>query len=428
MNTQTVDRCDFNIGESVAGKYVVSKVLGEGSFGKVYKVTQPNGNVCALKILRLWEVPPDIRQPLMDRFEMEFKTGQIDSPYLVRSLDYGTVGGNPYIVMEFCSGGDLTPYVGSNDPRIPIFCHQILLGLQALHQAGKVHRDLKPENILFKENGDAALTDFGIAGDRNRRMTQRNIFGKPNQIFGTYAYMPPEQANRARGDATVLPTTDIFSFGVLTYQLLTGQLPFGPLTNHNELANYQKHCKNGEWDRHRLSHLNDGKQWLPLIEGCLQPNFKERLQSVREVLRRLPEGSALPTPPQPIYAPQPHPAVGGLLLRVMQGEEYGRVYYLKQLLPTGRYMLTLGREEDNPICIREYNSSYISRHHCTLENAPGTDTWIVRDGWWNAAARQWESSSNGTYVDSTEATPSGCPLPVGSILSVGDVKIRVEQA
>lgn len=74
-------------------------------------------------------------------------------------------------------------------------------------------------------------------------MTERNIFGKPNQIFGTYAYMPPEQVNRARGEATVLPTTDIFSFGVLAFQLLTGSLPFGELTNHNELAMYQKRGK-----------------------------------------------------------------------------------------------------------------------------------------------------------------------------------------
>ena len=104
----------------------------------------------------------------------------------MRSLDYGTVGGNPYIVMEYCSGGDLTPYLGSGSSKIPLICQQILIGLHALHTRGKVHRDLKPENVLFKSNGIAALTDFGIAGDRNKRMTERNIFGKPNQIFGTW--------------------------------------------------------------------------------------------------------------------------------------------------------------------------------------------------------------------------------------------------
>lgn len=105
--------------------------------------------------------------------------------------------------------------------------HQVLYGLRALHQCGKVHRDLKPENVLLNKSGTAVLTDFGISGDRNKRMTERNILGKPRQIFGTYAYMPPEQVKRNRGDATVLPTTDIFSFGVMMYQLLTGgNLPF----------------------------------------------------------------------------------------------------------------------------------------------------------------------------------------------------------
>ena len=91
-----VDRCDYKIGECIDNRYTVSKVLGEGSFGKVYRVKDYEGHDYALKLLRLWEVPPEIRKPLMARFEMEFRTGQIDCEYLVRSLDYGVVGGNPY--------------------------------------------------------------------------------------------------------------------------------------------------------------------------------------------------------------------------------------------------------------------------------------------------------------------------------------------
>ena len=269
-----VERCDYNVGDCINGQYTVSKVLGEGSFGKVYKVTNHNGNNYALKILRLWEVPPEIRKALMDRFEMEFKTGQIECENLVKSLDFGLVGGNPYIVMEYCPNGDLVPYLGANRSENPLICQHILFGLQALHECGKVHRDLKPENVLFKDNGIAALTDFGIAGDRNKRMTERNIFGKPNQIFGTYAYMPPEQVNRARGQATVLPTTDIFSFGVLAFQLLTGDLPFGQLTNHNELALYQKRGKSGDWDYKKLSHIPNANQWYKLLQGCIHPDFQ----------------------------------------------------------------------------------------------------------------------------------------------------------
>ena len=103
MNNRTVDRCDYNVGEYINNRYRVSQTLGEGSFGKVYRVTDSASKDYALKLLRLWEVPPEIRKPLMERFEMEFKTGQIDCDYLVRSLDYGTVGGNPYICLLYTS-------------------------------------------------------------------------------------------------------------------------------------------------------------------------------------------------------------------------------------------------------------------------------------------------------------------------------------
>lgn len=86
--------------------------------------------------------------------------------------------------------------------------------------------------------------------------------------------MPPEQVNRMRGEATVLPTTDIFSFGVLAFQLLTGSLPFGELSSHNELALYQKRGKNGDWNRQKLTQLKHREQWQQLFAGCLNPDFK----------------------------------------------------------------------------------------------------------------------------------------------------------
>lgn len=422
MTNQSVDRCDYNVGEYIDNRYRVSKTLGEGSFGKVYRVTDNAGKDYALKLLRLWEVPPEIRKPLTDRFEMEFKTGQIDCEYLVNSIDYGMIGGNPYIVMEYCPGGDLTPYLGSQNSKIPLICQQILLGLHSLHIRGKVHRDLKPENVLFKSNGVAALTDFGIAGDRNKRMTERNIFGKPNQIFGTYAYMPPEQVNRMRGEATVLPTTDIFSFGVLAFQLLTGSLPFGELTSHNELALYQKRGKDGDWNRRKLVQIKNGEQWDRLFSGCLNPDFKNRFQSVKEVLKYLPETQQISMergycPPQ---------TVQGFCMRIMQGEEYGKLYQLSEFATRGCRILTIGREPDNLLPVTERQSTYVSRHHCTLETTPSGNHWIIRDGQWQKEQKVWQESSNGTYVNSTQVTQQGCRLKVGDIISIGDVKMRFE--
>ena len=425
---QVVDRCDFRPGDVVDNRYTVRKSLGEGSFGVVYLVEDGRGGKYALKLLRLWEVPAEIRQPLMDRFEMEFNTGQIDCDNLVRSLSFGTVGGNPYIVMEFCPGGDLEPLLGKPDGNTPRICQDILIGLNALHDRGKVHRDLKPENVLFKQNGKAALTDFGIAGDRTHRMTQRNIFGKPNQVFGTYAYMPPEQAMRARGGATVLPTTDIFSFGVLVFQLLTNQLPFGSLESHNDLAEYQKRGKDGIWNRAALQCVNNGQQWARLIEGCLHPDFKLRLQTVHDVLRLLPQAQGGGYQQQPVrmvqsYTPQQH--TSGYQLRILQGEEYGKVYNLTQLANQGRRILTIGRQQGNSIYIKSDFSDFMSRFHCSIElSSPGV--WAIRDGQWRNDYRQWVKSSNGTYVNSKPINENGYYLKAGDIIAIGDVTLRFE--
>lgn len=94
-------------GDTIDGRYTVERQLGEGSFGNVFAVTGADGARYALKLLRLWEVHPEIRSQLVSRFDMEFETGRISSPFLVHSLDHGLVGGNPYIVMEFCPDGDL---------------------------------------------------------------------------------------------------------------------------------------------------------------------------------------------------------------------------------------------------------------------------------------------------------------------------------
>ena len=428
MTYQVVDRCDFKPGDVIDNRYSVRKTLGEGSFGVVYLVEDGRGNKYALKLMRLWEVPGEIRQPLMDRFEMEFKTGQIDCDNLVRSIANGIVGGNPYIVMEFCPGGDLEPYLGKPDSRTPQICQDILIGLNALHARGKVHRDLKPENVLFKENGKAALTDFGISGDRTHRMTQRNIFGKPNQVFGTYAYMPPEQATRARGGATVLPTTDIFSFGVLVFQLLTGQLPFGSLESHNDLAEYQKRGKDGIWNRGLLNNVPNGQQWNRLIDGCLKPDFKERLQTVEEVLRLIPQqvGGYHREPVRMVQSYVPQQVTRGFQLRILQGEEYGKTYNLSQIASTGQRILTVGRQLGNTIKIKSDFSDFISRFHCTMELDTSSRQWVIRDGQWQKDSRRWVNSSNGTYVNAKPVPQNGFYLSTGDIIAMGDVTMRFE--
>lgn len=423
-------RLDYSEGNIVLSRYKIVKALGDGAFGQVYKVTELHTNdVFALKLLRLWDVPSEIRQPLINRFDMEFKTGLISSRYLVHSYDYGFVDGNPYIVMEFCPGGDLASKVGKRDIDVPRISNDILNGLNDLHSNGKVHRDLKPENVLFRADGTAVLADFGICGDRNKRMTERNIFGKPYQIFGTYAYMPPEQVNRARGEATVLPTTDVFSFGVMLYQLLTGKLPFGPLVDQNDLVRYQKRGKAGEWDKDSLMAVPNGHAWVDVIDGCLRPNFKERLQNAKTVMRMLPHfvSPSLKPYAQPVQPPVAPTPVTGVTMKVMHGEEYGKVYDLTQMArSTGRKVFTIGRFSENDIYIKETHSSYVSRFHCTIETDANAKDWRIIDGQWNSAERCWLPSTNGTYVNSSEVSVSGFWLQSGDIISIGDTKLKFE--
>lgn len=423
--SQTIlaQRCNFKERDVIDRQYCVEKELGEGAFGKVFRVRKFNNDTYALKLLKLWEVHPDIRKQLVDRFDMEFETGQIDSNYLVHSVAHGMVEGNPYIVMEYCPGGDLIGCMRRKNVDWVKIAHQVLYGLRALHQCGKVHRDLKPENVLLNKSGTAVLTDFGISGDRNKRMTERNILGKPRQIFGTYAYMPPEQVKRNRGDATVLPTTDIFSFGVMMYQLLTGgNLPFGNLENENDLVVYLQNGERGIWDRTALH----SSKWNNVLEGCLEPDFKRRLQSVDTVLELLPAGAFVEEEQLTDRQHRLHMIVRhGFLLRIMQGEEYGKEYRLPELLDrVGKRRLTLGRDEHNIIRIKEEESLYISRRHCNLEQEE--EHWFIRDGQWIPETRQWRGSLNGTYVNSTPVSSEGMEFHPGDIISIGDVKLRVE--
>ena len=428
MTTDIPSRALMSVGDVIDDRYKIERLLGEGSFGHVYKVNEGENN-WALKMLRLWDVPSDIRKPLIERFDMEFKTGQIESDYLVHSVAYGIFKGNPYIVMEYCPGGDLNSIMNNKDANMFKVASDVLHGLFALHSNGKVHRDLKPENVLFKSNGIAALTDFGISGDGNKRMTERNIFGRPCQIFGTYAYMPPEQVSRTRGVATVLPTTDIFSFGVMMYQLITGSLPFGPLETQNDLVLYQKRGKTGDWNREQLRKVHDGEKWERIISGCLCPDLKDRFQNVKEVIKLFPDQYTEISEQVPVSSniasratspdnPQEH------VLRVMHGSNYGMEFFLPVI--SGRVnkrIIKLGRDSVNDFVI---NSAYASRLHCTLEADVEAGLWRIRDGQWNNQDYAWNKSSNGTFVNSREVSDSGFWLESGDIITIGDDTLRFE--
>ncbi|MCD8208050.1 MAG: FHA domain-containing serine/threonine-protein kinase [Bacteroidales bacterium] len=425
-------RCDFQNGSLIDSKYTVDKELGEGTFGKVFRVRRSShGKYYALKLLKLWAVESYERERLLKRFIQEYETGCIKSDYLVQSYGNGNVDGNPYIVMEYCPGGDLLRAVESGAVDLTKAASEVLLGLRDLHANGKVHRDLKPENVLIRADGTAVLTDFSIAGDRNKRLTERGLTGVPKEVFGTYAYMPPEQVNPRRGDATVLPTTDIFSFGVMMFQLLTGELPFGSLNDERELYEYVNRGKSEKWGKEILRRSEDGESWFPLIAGCLKADFRIRIQTADLALKLVPRHSRTAQTSLPRFDVIVPKVETGIALRVMQGEEFGKIYKLNDLSNSiGRRVLTVGRDDDNThnvVAIKETESSYVSRKHCTLEFDPVGDIWSLRDGQWDVTSTsKWKPSVNGTFIGSKEVPESGMIISIGDIVSIGDVKLRVE--
>lgn len=425
------NRCDFHSGSVIDGRYTVHKPLGEGTFGKVYLVKRiSDGKLFALKLLKLWAVESLERGKLLKRFDQEYETGRIESDFLVQSCGKGSVEGNPYILMEYCPGGNLLQGVEAGKIDLSKAASEILLGLKSLHVNGKVHRDLKPENVLIKSDGSVALTDFGITGDRNKRLTERGILGVPKEVFGTYAYMPPEQVNPRRGDATVLPTTDMFSFGVMMYQLITCELPFGSLNNESELYQYVTRGKNENWNRDILNQTICGQKWLPLIEGCLKADFHIRIQTADLALSLVPTSQKSVRVVKEISPGVPQIKTG-IALRVMQGEEFGKIYKLNDILKsTGKRIITIGRDDEdihNLIPIKETESSYISRKHCTIEYNPSVNTWLLRDGQWDAFTfSKWKVSTNGTFIGSKEVPMNGIAIHIGDIISIGDTKLRVE--
>lgn len=413
------------VGSKIEHLTVLSK-LGEGSFGSVFKVRNSHdSNIVALKLLNLWTIPyPEERQKILERFKLEYETGQIDNRYLVHTRGYGEISGNPFILMDFCSNGDLRKNMlryRSLD-NINRIAKEILLGLKALHENGKVHRDLKPDNILFTGDQSVRLTDFGIAGHKNVRMTKRNIFGKPDEILGTYAYMPPEQIKPPNHHVTILPTTDIFSFGVLIFEMFCGKLPFGLLEETFHIPEYVRRVNIGEWDDIKGYRQDVPGYWVEIIERCINPRYKQRFQSVDEILEMLGETSFK-------LRKLTIDAGFACTLQIMQGEEYGRVYPVYKLKPNSADTLfSIGRKDpsvQNDIEIVERNTAYISRFQATLEKWSSPSGWCLKDGQWDHKNRQWKPSKNGTFVNSHKLGEQGIILRHNDIITIGDTTLKI---
>ncbi len=208
------------IGKTI-GQYRIVEQIGLGGMATVYKAFQPSiDRYVAIKIL-----PKQLAQDpnFVKRFQHEARAiAALEHPHILPVHDFGTSEGHTYMVMRYVEGGTLTNLMGQSIPpeRIVKIVGNIARALDYAHRQGVVHRDIKPSNILIDKHGAELLTDFGIAkmieGSGDTQLTSAG------SILGTPAYMAPEQAEGKAVDGR----SDIYSLGVVLYELLTGQPPY----------------------------------------------------------------------------------------------------------------------------------------------------------------------------------------------------------
>lgn len=215
---------------AVYGRYKLLERLGEGGFGSVWAAEQkePVRRRVALKIIKLGM---DTKK-VVARFEAERQAlALMDHPNIARVLDAGSTDtGRPYFVMELVKGVSMTHYCDreklSTQARLDLFI-KVCQAIQHAHQKGIIHRDIKPSNIMVTLHDGVPVPkviDFGIAKATQQELTEKTIYTQYSQFIGTPAYMSPEQAELSGLDIDT--RSDIYSLGVLLYELLTGTTPF----------------------------------------------------------------------------------------------------------------------------------------------------------------------------------------------------------
>ncbi len=268
---------ELSIGSTFADRYQVIEELGLGGMGRVYKVLDKTvDEKVALKLLN-----PDIaaQEQTIERFRNELKLARkISHRHVCRMYDLSEAEGMPFITMEYISGEDLKSLI-KRAGQISVgkainLTEQICEGLVEAHRLGVVHRDLKPQNIMVDMEGNAKITDFGIA-----RSTKTKGLTGTGIIIGTPEYMSPEQVEGKPVDQR----SDLYSLGIILYELVTGKLPF---EGDTPLSVAIKHKIEEPRAPQEINALIP-KDLNRVILKCMAKDKKERFQNAKELLSDL---------------------------------------------------------------------------------------------------------------------------------------------
>src|ERR1035441_8897543 len=262
-----------------AGRYQIVGELGRGSMGVVYQGFDPIiGRTVAIKTMLPEGLSPQEFEEYKTRFQREaMAAGILAHPNIITVYDFGEDGGVLYLAMEFLEGESLEKIVQEQtvlpiEAILPIY-DQVCSALDHAHRNMVVHRDVKPANIMILHNGLVKMTDFGIAKMMAMGMTQAG------QILGTPNYMSPEQVKGRQIDGR----SDIFSLGVILYELVTGEKPFGGQNITTVI--YKIINENPIPPRELDASIPAGLSYV--ISKALAKNVDERYQTCRELAEDL---------------------------------------------------------------------------------------------------------------------------------------------
>ena len=275
-------------GLGTVGKYELRHQIGRGAMGVVYEAFDTViERAVALKMLRTDVYAPEQLADVRARFKREaHSAGRLSHPNIVTIFDYGEHDGVPYIAMDLMTGEELSRSLEAGArmalAQVVRVAEQLLAALTYAHEAGVVHRDLKPSNVFVLRDGTIKVVDFGLARIESSQLTETGA------VLGTPAYMSPEQFLGLPVDAR----SDLFSVGVILYQMLTGDRPFtgSPTTIMQKVLRQ---------DPVEPSVLNPtlSAAWDDLVKRALAKKPDDRLQSARqfaEYTRLVFEGKPLP--------------------------------------------------------------------------------------------------------------------------------------
>ncbi len=314
-----------------AGRYEILSRLGVGGMAEVVLARdRALGRLVALKLL----APALAGDPMfVERFRREATAiASLNHPGVVVIYDHGVADGQPYIAMEYVAGRTLKQIIADNAPLAPCdaiaYACQVLDGLTAAHAVGIVHRDIKPHNLIVREDGTLKVADFGVA-----RSADETVLTQLGSVIGTADYISPEQA---RGEIAT-PPSDLYSLGVVLFEMLTGTLPF---TGELPVAVANQHISTP------APSLQQANPAVPealanVVARTLAKERSRRFDSaaaMKAALEAAPAGAAAP----PLPGPTAHLPATAVMTRVLPPAPPRAARRTRRLPPRGVLVIVLG--------------------------------------------------------------------------------------